>query len=90
MLIGVLRMPPDVWTNDPLDEMQRHSRYNEAADEIEALEAENARLKTLLTRMYNKGYKAGHHDTVECQYVDILDEDMDTYHADIVNEILSE
>jgi hypothetical protein len=40
--------------------------------------------------MYNKGYKAGHHATVEGQYVDILDEDMDTYHDDIVNEILSE
>jgi hypothetical protein len=29
--------------------------------------------------MYNKGYKAGHHATVEGQYVDILDEDMDAY-----------
>lgn len=58
--------------------------------ELQALEAENARLKTLLTRMYNKGYKTGHHATVEGQYVDILDEDMDTYHDDIVNEILSE
>jgi hypothetical protein len=60
------------------------------AERQAVIEAENARLKTLLTRMYNKGYKAGHHATVEGQYVDILDEDMDTYHDDIVNEILSE
>ena len=37
MLLGVLRMPPDCWDNDsPIDVMQRHSRYCQAADRIEA------------------------------------------------------
>jgi cell shape-determining protein MreC len=57
---------------------------------IKALKVENARLKALLILTFNRGYQYGHHATVEGQYVDILDEDMDTYHDDIVNEILSE
>jgi hypothetical protein len=38
MLLGVLRMPPNCWDNDsPIDVMQRHSRYCEAASEIEKM-----------------------------------------------------
>ena len=37
MLLGVLRMPPELWDNGHIDTMQRHSRYLEAADKIEAL-----------------------------------------------------
>ena len=33
---------------------------------------------------------AGHHDTVEGQYTHILPVDMDTYHADVVGELLAE
>lgn len=47
MLHGVLRMPPDLWRDDPIDVAQRHSRYIEASDRIYALEAENARLRAL-------------------------------------------
>lgn len=36
MLIGVLRMPPSLWTGDHLDELQRYERYRQAADRIEA------------------------------------------------------
>ena len=33
MLLGVLRMPPELWVNDsPIDIQQRYSRYLEAAD----------------------------------------------------------
>lgn len=63
MLLGVLRMPPECWSGDTLDVMQRHSRYLEAADEIEALKhdidrhiaiasehaTENARLREALS-----------------------------------------
>ena len=42
MLLGVLRLPIDMWTDDPLDVMQRHERYKQAANEIERL---NARIK---------------------------------------------
>ena len=38
MLIGVLKMPPDLWTNDTLNVSQRYSQYIEAANRIEELE----------------------------------------------------
>ncbi len=44
--------------------------------------------KALLVRLYNAGYKAGHHDTVEGQYTDIFEVDMDSYHEDEVDEII--
>lgn len=31
MLHGVLNMPIDIWQDDPLDKVQRHSRYLEAS-----------------------------------------------------------
>ena len=40
--------------------------------------------------LYNQGYKAGHHDTVEAGYVDIHRDDMTTYHDDVVAEMLLE
>ena len=46
--------------------------------------------ESLMVRLYNQGYHAGHHDTVEGGYVDIFTCDMDTYHADVVAEILQE
>jgi hypothetical protein len=44
--------------------------------------------KALLVKLYNAGYKAGHHDTVEGQYTDIFEADMDSYHEDDVDEII--
>ncbi len=38
MLQGVLRMPPDMWSDGPIDVAQRHSRYIEAADKLAAIE----------------------------------------------------
>jgi hypothetical protein len=38
MLLGVLRIPPHLWSNGPIDVQQRHSRYLEAADRIEELQ----------------------------------------------------
>ena len=40
--------------------------------------------------IYNLGYHAGHHDTVEGNYTDIFPCDMKQYHEDIVAEILDE
>lgn len=45
MLQGVLRMPPELWHNNPLDIAQRRSRYVQAADRIDELERENATLR---------------------------------------------
>jgi hypothetical protein len=44
MLLGVLRMPSKIWSDDPIDIAQRESRYVEAADEIERLDASLARV----------------------------------------------
>ena len=44
-------------------------------------------LSTII-HIYNSGYHAGHHDTVEGQYVDIYPSDMDTYHEDVVIDLL--
>ena len=42
--------------------------------------------KSVLT-IYNRGYHTGHHDTVEGNYVNILDCDMSNYHEDNFNDI---
>ena len=44
----------------------------------------------LLVRLYNAAYKAGHHDTVQGQYTDISEADMETYHEEEVTEFLEE
>ena len=60
----------------------------EAMKRIKVLEEERGKLRLLLVLLYNQGYLAGHHDTVESQYTHIYSEDMDSFHADIVAEIL--
>ena len=39
MLLGILRMPPETWGTDPLNVMQRHSAYLQAADRLERMYA---------------------------------------------------
>ena len=58
-------------------------------DGVLALKRQRDNLRSLMVRIYNSGYHAGHHDTVESQYVDIHDCDMDTYHSETVADILS-
>lgn len=50
MLLGVLRMPPELWNDSPLDIRQRHSRYIEAAARIESDAAELEALRHDLER----------------------------------------
>jgi len=62
-------------------------------DSIRALEAQQAVIDSTLpfwTWMYNQGYTQGHHDTVESMYTDVQSVDMETYHDDIVSELLGE
>lgn len=42
---GVLRMPPELWGDDPLSVAQRHWIYIEAADTIDRQQAEIAAIK---------------------------------------------
>jgi len=44
----------------------------------------------LFVYLYNCGYSAGHHDTIEGCFTDILPVDSDSYHDDVVTEILDE
>jgi hypothetical protein len=66
-------MTPEKWNTRPAPELPEGYR---AVD------------KALLIKLYNTGYKAGHHDTVEGQYTDIFEVDMDSYHEDDVDEII--
>lgn len=49
-----------------------------------------ARADALFIHVYNTGYNAGHNDTVEGQYTHVLPVDLDTYHSDVVGELLAE
>jgi hypothetical protein len=42
------------------------------------------------TRLYNTGYHAGHHDTVEGGYTHVYRQDMDSYHEEVVAEWLTD
>ena len=44
MLLVVLRMPPELWTGEAIDVTQRHARYIDAADRIEAQQSKIATL----------------------------------------------
>jgi hypothetical protein len=47
-------------------------------------------LLRMAMRLYNSGYHAGHHDTVEAGYVDISSCDMENYHEDEAREIVQD
>jgi len=51
MLLGVLRMPPELWNDDPIDRAQRHQRYLQAADRIEAQEKRIAELEWIARKL---------------------------------------
>ena len=57
---------------------------------IEPLEKHARWLESLMVRLYNQGYHAGHEDTVEACFTPIHHSDMDTYQADVVAEIIQE
>jgi len=42
------------------------------------------------TYIFNMGYMAGHHDTVESQYTIIRYEDLHEYHSDVVKELIED
>ncbi|HCV9636940.1 TPA: hypothetical protein OW135_003051, partial [Klebsiella pneumoniae] len=58
--------------------------------EMDKLAAENVALKAEQVRIFNSGYMRGHESTVEGFYVDIHQDDITTYHEDVVAEISEE
>ncbi|HFT3237462.1 TPA: hypothetical protein ACHV4C_004231 [Klebsiella pneumoniae] len=63
---------------------------NVLADQNSQLAAENVALKAEQVRIFNSGYLRGHESTVEGYYVDIHQDDITTYHEDVVAEISEE
>lgn len=60
------------------------------AKAFKQLAAENVALKAEQVRIFNSGYLRGHESTVEGFYVDIHQDDITTYHEDVVAEISEE
>ncbi|EPY5145505.1 hypothetical protein ACXDR1_002001 [Klebsiella pneumoniae] len=60
------------------------------AKSFKQLAAENVALKAERVRIFNSGYLRGHESTVEGHYVDIHQDDIATYHEDVVAEISEE
>lgn len=65
----------------------RHQATSAQNDYAALLARHNALVEAV--HIYNSGYHAGHHDTVEGGYVDIHPSDMDSYHAEEVSELLA-
>lgn len=64
--------------------------YEELEARCAALAAENSGLKADQVRIFNSGYQRSHEATVEGYYIDIHQNDITTYHEDIVAEIAEE
>ena len=58
--------------------------------ELTRLRDENKAMKEFGVLMYNHGYMNGHHHTVEGYFTDIHQCDMETYHEDVVSDIVED
>lgn len=65
-------------------------RRKDQRDRAIAAEKERDAAMGQAVRTYNSGYAAGHHDTVEACYTDILPCDMGTFHKDEVAELVAD
>lgn len=68
----------------------REQEFLKLAKAFKQLAAENVALKAEQVRIFNSGYLRGHESTVEGYYVDIHQDDITTYHEDVVAEISEE
>ncbi|WP_131157217.1 hypothetical protein [Klebsiella pneumoniae] len=68
----------------------RETKVMALAKAYQQLAAENVALKAEQVRIFNSGYLRGHESTVEGYYVDIHQDDITTYHEDVVAEISEE
>lgn len=68
----------------------REQKFLKLAKAFKQLAAENVALKAEQVRIFNSGYLRGHESTVEGYYVDIHQDDITTYHEDVVAEISEE
>ncbi|WP_343514943.1 hypothetical protein [Klebsiella quasipneumoniae] len=68
----------------------REQKFLKLAKAFKQLASENVAMKAERVRIFNIGYLRGHESTVEGYYVDIHQDDITTYHEDIVAEISEE
>ncbi|WP_424712556.1 hypothetical protein [Klebsiella pneumoniae] len=68
----------------------REQKFLKLAKAYQQLAAENVGLRAEQVRIFNSGYLRGHESTVEGYYVDIHQDDITTYHEDVVAEISEE
>ncbi len=68
----------------------REQKFLKLAKAFKQMAAENVVLKAEQVRIFNSGYLRGHESTVEGYYVDIHQDDITTYHEDVVAEISEE
>ncbi|MEO9268649.1 hypothetical protein ABI244_05450 [Serratia ureilytica] len=64
--------------------------YEALKAERDALAVENAALKSRSIKLFNLGYLHGHESTVEGYFVDVHRNDIDTYHDEVVAEIIED
>ncbi|MEG9791160.1 hypothetical protein V6X42_01545 [Serratia marcescens] len=62
----------------------------ELTDRVNALAVENQAQKSRSIKLFNLGYLHGHESTVEGYFVDVHRNDIDTYHDDVVAEIIED
>ncbi|HHB6776637.1 TPA: hypothetical protein ACN7M8_002841 [Klebsiella pneumoniae] len=80
-----------IWSLESVGELSiREQKFLKLAKAFKQLAAENVALKAEQVRIFNSGYLRGHESTVEGYYVDIHQDDITTYHEDIVAEIAEE
>ncbi len=70
--------------------MQSHDDRVELLTLLATAEREVERLRETQVYLYNSGYLAGHHDTVEGCWADIHFSDYHTDQSDMVDEVLDE
>lgn len=68
----------------------RETKVMALAKAYQQLAEENVAMKAERVRIFNIGYLRGHESTVEGYYVDIHQDDITTYHEDVVAEISEE
>lgn len=68
----------------------REQKFLKLAKAFKQVAGENVALKAERVRIFNSGYLRGHESTVEGYYVDIHQDDITTYHEDVVAEISEE
>jgi len=75
MLIGILKMPPELWRDDELDKVQRHSSYVRAAEMIEKYESEETKQEPDLLALWESAFEAFRAAVIEANVVGFVPND---------------